>query len=100
MEPVNKNSQLKLHVSKLRVPRSWLRHILEEHYGMYELIWVKDFIPMYLRIEPHKMPDAFGGKWGFKVSFFSVCCRGTNFFGNISSMMHWLGYMFGVVSVP
>lgn len=68
---------------------------------MQELIWVnKDNIAYYLRIEPHQMPEAFGGKMGYKVTFFSVCCRGSNFFGNISTMMHWLGYMFGVVSVP
>lgn len=91
----------KLHVSKRRVSRTRLNFIKEAGYGMQELIWVeRESIPYYLRIEPHDFPVEFGGKRGFKITFFSVCCRGTMFFGNISSMMQWLGYMFGIVSVP
>ena len=89
------------HVSKLRVQRQWLKHILEQQYGKEELIWMEEgSIPYYLRIYPYKMPESFGGKWGYKVEFFSVCCKGSNHFGNISTMMDWLGYMFGIVSVP
>ena len=92
----------KIHVSeKLRVSRAWLRFILERGYGMQELIWINDLnIAYYLRIEPYQFPEAFGGKMGYKVSFFSVCCRGTQYFGGISAMAFWLGYMFGIVSVP
>lgn len=89
-----------LHVSKLRVSRAWLRFILKEQYGKQELIWVDNGIPKYLRISPYKMPESFGGKWAFKVEFFSVCCKGSNFFGNISTMTNWLKDMFGIVSVP
>ena len=87
--------------SELRLSRAGLKYILEAQYGMRELIWVnKTNIAYYLRVESHLMPAAFGGKWGFKASFFSTGCRGTNYFGNISTLMHWLWYMFGVVSVP
>lgn len=90
-----------IHTSKLRISRAWLKHIRECEYGMQELIWVnKEGIAYYLRVFPYKMPEAFGGKWAFKVEFFSVCCKGSNFFGNISTMAYWLNYMFGIVSVP
>jgi hypothetical protein len=88
-------------ISPLSVSRTWLRYIRESGIGKHEMIFIRDScIPYYLRIEPYKMSDAFGGKVGYKVEFYSVCCLGTNFFGNISSMMHWLNYMFRIVSVP
>jgi hypothetical protein len=91
----------KIHTSDLRISRARLKHIRECEYGMQELIWVNDCnIAYYLRIVPRTMPEAFGGEVAYEVTFFSICCRGSNYFGDISSMMYWLNYMFGIVSVP
>lgn len=85
----------------LKISRKFLEFIRDMGHGKVDRLWINNNgEPVYLRIEAHKFPEAFGGITGYKVSFCTPNSSGIAHFGSIFPMVYWINKRYGIVSVP